>query len=116
MFSMILRGFPLIFCLFCAVSDGKVLLASESLFRPANSLQSTRSLVEIHNFHTALCTWEKRKKEDKRNKREKIQVRKKRRKQGQAKKRKAEMQKKVEKEKRKRKKKKEKRKQQSKKE
>ena len=30
----------------------KVVLASESLFRPANSVGSTRLLVKIHNRHT----------------------------------------------------------------
>ena len=29
----------------------KVVLASESLFRPANGVRSTRSLVEIHNSY-----------------------------------------------------------------
>ena len=48
-FCMILSAFPLIFCLFCSVSDGKVVLASESLFQPANGVWSTCSLVEILN-------------------------------------------------------------------
>ena len=46
---MILSDFLSIFCLFCSVVTEKVVFASKSLFQPANSVQSTRLLVEIHN-------------------------------------------------------------------
>ena len=37
----------------------KVVLASESLFRPANGVQSTRSLIEIHNRNPFLTEGKK---------------------------------------------------------
>ena len=49
MFCMILSGFPLIFVYFIPLVMEKVVLASESLFRPASGVQSTHLLVEIHN-------------------------------------------------------------------
>ena len=40
------------FVYFAPLVTKNVVLASESLFRPANGLRSTRLLVEIHNKHT----------------------------------------------------------------
>ena len=47
---MILSGFPLIFCLFCSVSDGKSCFNVRKSFWPENGMRSTGLLVEIHNF------------------------------------------------------------------
>ena len=49
MFCMILSGFPKFFVYFVLSVMEIVVLASESLFQPANGVRSTRSLVEIHN-------------------------------------------------------------------
>ena len=49
MFCIILSGFPLIFVYFVLLVTEKVVLASESLFQPANGERSTCLLVEIHN-------------------------------------------------------------------
>ena len=51
MFCMILSGILLFFVYFVPLVTENVVLESESLFRPANGVQSTRSLVEIHNSH-----------------------------------------------------------------
>ena len=54
MFCLIFSGFPLFFVYFVPLVMEKVALASESLFRPANSMRSTHFLVEIHNIHLML--------------------------------------------------------------
>ena len=49
MFCMILSSFLLFFVYFVPLVTEKVVLASESLFQPANDMRSTRLLVKIHN-------------------------------------------------------------------
>ena len=48
MFCMILSGFLLFFVYFVPLVMAIVVLASKSLFRPANGVPSTCSLAEIH--------------------------------------------------------------------
>ena len=51
---MILSGFPLIFCLFCSVSDGKSCFSIRKSISTSDGMRSTRLLVERHNTNQAV--------------------------------------------------------------